>query len=377
MWIFTTGGFISAVSHRDDPSLAMIRARDRMSLDEFLVSTRKGFIDAGKTEEEAAEIMTVVKDGMWDVYAIPGDYKWRTVMPKSALAIGLAYEVMHYLNYSNFKSKLTATRGNRWHDAAMKVWSAMFSIMDHSVKTGNPDVDNPKPYSYYHGDGGGSKDYYAKYPAPKGKSGLAKSLPAGKSSQTEGTASGSEDDWMDDALGAGYYDKKWEEDNEHSWYEANSAMEVDEGNSYRWGGNGLFQEDLEGYEDPDEAEWREGLHGFHEDTDLREFGRDVFAVDGGGEVVNGQFIGSSFFSATSSDTPTDEELRAVEEAIAASWEDWDEENEYNTITGETRRKEVIEGQLFDADHQYASSIHSMTDKQWEDLQLAEGYKESL
>lgn len=375
MWIFTTGGFISAVSHRDDATKTMIRARDRMSLDEFLNSIRHGFVEAGKTEAEAVELTVPGKDGMWEVYAVHGDYKWRVVVPKTALGLGLAYEAVHYVNYSNFKSKLTATRGNKWHDVAMKVWSAMFGIEDHGVKTGNPDVDNPKPYSYYHGEWIGSSfgSKEKTYPAPKGKSGLPKS--SGKGSQTEGTASGSEDDWMDDAVAQGYYDSKWEDANEHSWYEANSNMEVDEGRSYRWGGNGLFQEDLEGYEDPDEAAWREGLHSFSGGTAIL----DSELIDGRADVIDGELVGSTFLDGDTSDTPSDAELAAVEEAIELAWEPWDEENEYNTITGETRKKASGErtGQLFDDGYKYASSIHSMTDKQWQDMQLAEGYKESL
>lgn len=360
MWIFSTGGFISAVSHRDDDTKTMIRARDRMSLEEFLSSVHKGFVEAGKTEDEATAMMEPGKDGMWNIYAVIGDYKWRVVVPKSALGVGLAYEATHYVNYSNFKSKLTATRGDKWHDVAMKVWSAMFGIEDRGVKTGNPDVDNPRPYEGYHSKYTG-KDYYATYPAPKGKSGLPKSDSANPN-PTEGTASGSETDWVDDALGAGYYDKKWEDDHEHG-----ALLEVDEGRSYRWGGNGLFEEDLEGFEDPDELEWKKGLHGFN--------GEDPFRVDGRGEIVGGKFIGSSFFDEDASDTPSDAELLAVEEAIASSWESWDEEHEYNTITGEQRRKAVNENALFDADHKFAGSVHSMTDAEWNAMQLAEGYSE--
>jgi len=323
-----------------------------MSLEEFLSSVRKGFVEAGKTEQEAQELTEPGLDGMWNIYAVTGDYKWRVVMPKSAFGLGLAYEATHYVNYSNFKSKLTATRGDKWHDVAMKVWSAMFGITD-KLKTGNPDVDDPKPWkgavSKYTG-----QDYYASYPAPKGKSGLPKNSSASKGSQTEGTAEGSETDWVDDALAVGYYDADTLD--EHGAF-------LD--NSYRWNGNGLFQEDLEGYEDPDEAEWKRGLHGFH--------GEDSSRIDGRGEIVDGQFIGSSFFEDPSNDTPTDEELRAVEESIAASWERWDEETEFNTVTGETRSS--IKDPLFDADHKFASSVHSMTDAEWTATQLAEGYAE--
>ena len=344
MWVFTTGGFISAVEHRDNDKLTMIRARDKMSLEEFLSSTRKGFVKAGKTEEEAAEMILP-----WNIYAVEGDYKWRVVMPKSALGVGLAYEATHMVNYSNFKSKLTATRGDKWHDAAMKVWSAMFAITD-KLKTGNPDVDNPKPFSTYHNDKGVS--YYDKYPAPKG--GGAWSKGSAKKSQTEGTASGSEDEWMDDAAGSGYYDHAYDH--------------VIDGESYRWSENGLFSEDLTGYDpDADVHSIPSGTGGYHTFS-----GKD-FGIDGRGEIVDGQFIGSTFFEDDTDHTPTDAELAAVELAIQEAWEQWDEETEYNTITGETRSK--IIDPLFDADFKFGGSVHSLTDEEWKQTQLAEGYSE--
>ncbi len=347
MWIFTTGGFISAVEHRDNDKLTMVRARDKMSLEEFQSSIRKGFVEAGKTEDEAREMVEP-----WVIYAVEGDYKWRVVVPKSALGVALAYEATHYLNYANFKSKLTQTRGQKWHDTAMKVWSAMFGITDKQL-TGNPDVDNPKPFVQYHNDKGVS--YYDKYPAPKGGKGWSHGNE--KASLSEGTASGSEEDWMDDAIGTGYYGGG--------------------GTTYRWNGEGLFAEDLEGYIDPDpEYDPSHDIHnvpsgtgGYHTFS-----GRD-FGIDGRGEIVDGKFLGATFFEDNSSDTPTDAELEAVETAIALSWEQWDEETEFNTVTGETRSK--IVDPLFDPEYEFrgSSSVHALTDKEWEATQLAEGYSE--
>lgn len=314
MWVFTTGGFTSAVEHRDDKKSVMVRARDKKSLEEMLSGIEKGFVEAGKTEAEAAEM---VKD--WKIYAVLGDYKWRVVVPKSAYATYLVYEAMTYVNYSNFKSKLTATRGQKWHDVAMKVWSAMFGIEDHHVKTGVDEIDNPKPFSSYH-------DFYATsgttVTKSKGKKGGSSAWQKGK--KTEGTAEGSESEWMDDAYGAGFYDKSYD---------------TTEGNSYRWNGNGLFSEDLEGYEDDDFTDVRKvksGTDGYHTFS-----GKD-YVIDGRGDIVDGQFVGSTFFDEDSgNDVPTDAELEAVEKAIALSWERWDEYTEYNTMTGETRSAEFL------------------------------------
>lgn len=153
MWIFTTGGFVSAVEHRDDKNLTMVRARDRLSLEAMLMSIKEAFVEAGYTEEAAKEVVEQHK-----IYAVVGDYKWRVVVPKSMFAMFTIQETMQYLNYANFKSKLTTTRGDKYHDVAMKVWSAAHGLTD-TVLTGNDAVDNPKyeTYGAYHFDA--SKGY--------------------------------------------------------------------------------------------------------------------------------------------------------------------------------------------------------------------------
>lgn len=377
MWIFTTGGFVSAVEHRDDKKKVMVRARDKQSLEEMLSGITKEFQESGgKTEEEAKALVAE-----WPIYSVVGDYKWRAVVPKSAFAMFLVYETMNYVNYSNFKSKLTATRGTKWHDVAMKVWSAMFGIEDHKVKTGNPDVDNPKPLSSYY-----AGDYYGttgagqgKYPAGKAKggkyAGSSAWQSAKKGNQTEGTASGSEDAelWMDDAIGAGFYD--------HSYDSTEGAPHYHGyGDPSGYGDqSGMFAEDLEGWEDPKDRErgydsevhtMPSGTGGYHTFS-----GKD-FGIDGRGEIVDGQFIGSSFFDDTSaSDTPTDAELEAVQLAIDEAWERWDEETIFNTVTGET--KSLVEGTWdgswpvkdLPAPVRLTKSVHDMTDSEFKEYEM--------
>lgn len=111
MWVFTNGGFYSAVQHRKDSDLLMVRARDKQSL-ETLVE------DLGK-------------QGELEIYLEKGsDYPWRVVISKVQWVTFLEKETMDYLIYDNFKSSLTATRGKVWHDAAMAVWSAMHRVQD-------------------------------------------------------------------------------------------------------------------------------------------------------------------------------------------------------------------------------------------------------
>lgn len=128
MWIFTTGGFVSAVEHRDDPSLVMVRARDKKSLVNMLGSLNVGVEDSDKLHNED------------EVFISPGsDYRWRTVVSKDEFTRFLTTEVRDYLDYDNFKSALTKTRGKVFHDVAMKVWSAMFGVSDYGENPRTPE----------------------------------------------------------------------------------------------------------------------------------------------------------------------------------------------------------------------------------------------
>lgn len=119
MWIWTTGGFLSAVEHRDDSSKLMVRARDKQSLETMIQGVELAGKAAG-TEYEALEI----------VQKLPSDYPWRVEISKATFAIYVQHEIMNYLNYHNFKSALTAYRGEQWHKAAMNVWTDMLAVTD-------------------------------------------------------------------------------------------------------------------------------------------------------------------------------------------------------------------------------------------------------
>jgi hypothetical protein len=348
MWVFTTGGFVSAVEHRDDPTMTMVRARDKKSLEEMLSGIKKALEEGGKSTDEVTDFM---KD--MEIYAVPGDYKWRVVVPKSAYALFLMYEAMHYVNYSNFKSKLTATRGDKWHDAAMSVWNAMFKITD-VQKTGNPDVDNPKSYTYYHGGG----DDYAYVPTSFGGGVTKKGKPIGQSpSELAGKGSladvdEGEEDWLgaewktvEDYYSADYTGQMYGRDTSYDW-SSNGAHQRYYGTDY---GKPMFMEDLEeeDFEDRDVVDVvPSGTNGYHTFS-----GKD-YAIDGRGDIVNGEF-----FLDTELDGPTDVELERIQfendVMIGESWELWDDDTEFNTITGETRARDKA-----------VKSIHSMTDREF-------------
>lgn len=118
MWIFTTGSFVSAVQHRDNPDLVMVRARDKESLETMLEGIElAGVADAEKFERP-------------EIISVPGDYRWRVTISKATFAIYLQFEVLNYLNYENYKDALTKVRGEKWHRAAMGVWTSMLAVDD-------------------------------------------------------------------------------------------------------------------------------------------------------------------------------------------------------------------------------------------------------
>lgn len=114
MWVMTTGGFVSAVQEKDDPSLVSVRARDRESL---------------QTVVDSVEMVSglsgpVIRTGEGT------DYPYRITVSKEAFAQWLAFEVNEYITYPNFKDAVTSTRGSDWHDALISVWTAMIKITD-------------------------------------------------------------------------------------------------------------------------------------------------------------------------------------------------------------------------------------------------------
>lgn len=110
MWVMTTGGFVSAVQHRDDASKVMVRARDRQSLATMVADIKE--VDDSAIYTEAGS-----------------DYRWRVVVSKEQFKEFLAREVDGYLDYDNFKNRVSKTLGQRWHDAYLQVWVTMLRMV--------------------------------------------------------------------------------------------------------------------------------------------------------------------------------------------------------------------------------------------------------
>jgi hypothetical protein len=110
MWVFTQTGFVSAVRHRDDKTKLMVRGRDSESL------------------EDLADMASVPID-----HTPGGDYPYRVTVTDLQFMEWAEMQI-ETLDYTNFKSRVTITRGDVYHDACMDVWSAMHQVEDANAR---------------------------------------------------------------------------------------------------------------------------------------------------------------------------------------------------------------------------------------------------
>ena len=111
MWVFAESGFVSAVRHHSEAGKLVIRARDYKSLE--------GLANA---------------IGL-DIEPTPGsDYPYRTVTDDSAFASWLSKQVMR-IDYTNYKDRMEAVRGNDFAGALHAVWSTMRQVEDDDARS--------------------------------------------------------------------------------------------------------------------------------------------------------------------------------------------------------------------------------------------------
>jgi hypothetical protein len=106
MWVITTEGFYSAVEHRDDANLIMVRARVKADLDRLKRRTGLGF----KIKRTAV-----------------ADYPYRATMSRADWAEACAILAAD-VDYDNFKDAVKERRGWERANVYMRVWSALHSI---------------------------------------------------------------------------------------------------------------------------------------------------------------------------------------------------------------------------------------------------------
>lgn len=109
MWIFTSGGFVSAVRDSRDRTI-IVRSRDRKSLESIS--------DAFKAE--------IKKTPM-------ADYPYRVVLGHDHFAEWVMKQAS-LIDYSNFKSVVALTRGKVFASALGEVWSTMHQVEDKKAR---------------------------------------------------------------------------------------------------------------------------------------------------------------------------------------------------------------------------------------------------
>lgn len=125
MWVFTQHGFVSIVSSLEDPKVVMVRARDHKSLEQFIEALEGSDPFTGETLEIVASRYT--------------DYPFRVICSRSAVSQYLADEALS-IDYSNFKSRATLTRGHEWHSVLLSIWSRALGLSDKPEPWKRPEV---------------------------------------------------------------------------------------------------------------------------------------------------------------------------------------------------------------------------------------------
>ena len=121
MWLFTTRGFYSAVQHREDPRVVLVRARARKDLERLLelptFTTAKG-----DPRKDNPQILETPK----------ADYPVRILVEKARWAAAML-DLGDEITYDNFKNAVkdrapTKREGYRRSGTYMGVWSQMRKI---------------------------------------------------------------------------------------------------------------------------------------------------------------------------------------------------------------------------------------------------------
>lgn len=107
MWVFTTDGFYSAVAHREDKTMLMVRCRKEA--------------DA----KALAKRLTAVTDEPHVLATPEADYAWRLVVPRLAWSWYL-WQFAADLDYPNFKNAVAERQGWERADIYHDVWQVMW-----------------------------------------------------------------------------------------------------------------------------------------------------------------------------------------------------------------------------------------------------------
>lgn len=105
MWLMTTQGFYSAVAHRDDPDLIVVRARTQADIEalERQIPGLEPFADGGT------------------------DYRWRAIVTREQWRDALD-QLADAIDYENFKAEVTKLQGHERADLYLEIWTILRSL---------------------------------------------------------------------------------------------------------------------------------------------------------------------------------------------------------------------------------------------------------
>lgn len=124
MWTMTPTGFFSAVQHKTDPTLLVVRTRDHGDaerLEDWYVNWLSDLAALGQAMPAAALPMPEIATHEWS------DYPWRVIMPRSAYGAFMAEQVED-LDYGNFKDQVKAVQGPMRANVYGSVWAALLRL---------------------------------------------------------------------------------------------------------------------------------------------------------------------------------------------------------------------------------------------------------
>lgn len=117
MWIFTNFGFFSAVGHRANPDILLIRARC--------------LSDANALVDKYGVILGVTRENV--IFTPNADYAYRVLVSRSAWAQVVA-QVVNDIDYPNFKNSVYDNMGEDRYHLYGDVWSTMLKLQIRSER---------------------------------------------------------------------------------------------------------------------------------------------------------------------------------------------------------------------------------------------------
>jgi hypothetical protein len=111
MWLFTDTGFVSAVVSKEDRTKISVRARDKKSLEGFVKMFKVKIVELQHR-----------------------DYEYRVYLTKEQLTQWISSRI-EQMDYDNFKTQVTKTRGYDFAEPLHGVWYEMLEVSDKRKKT--------------------------------------------------------------------------------------------------------------------------------------------------------------------------------------------------------------------------------------------------